>query len=203
MNLPNGLHKIALGSLFISFLSLGGSSAALKPSPPIWGEVVSGLQMTIHLGREKGVQSKAPTFRVELRNVGESDLILNLGIMLASGRKQYPNAVVLTLTDAQGKSRRFDLREPAAVTGRLDPLVLPIPVGAVFSIPVDLDKYWPATSKEFDYRLKPGIYSLEAKFTGRTVGQQEANLDLKGVALMPYWVGTITSNHLQFEVPSQ
>jgi hypothetical protein len=115
-----------LGTVSISFVLLCGSSAALKPSPPTGGEVISGLQMTIRLGHGEGVQSKPPTFIVELRNVGESDLILNLGVMLANGRKQYPNAVALTLTDAQGKSRRLDLREPAAVAGRLDPLDWPL-----------------------------------------------------------------------------
>ena len=85
----------------------------------------------------------------------------------------------------------------------MDPFVLPIPIGATFSIPVDLDKYWAAESKEFDYILKPGTYSLEAQFTGRSVSQQEANLDVKGIALMPYWKGTATSNRLQFEVPRQ
>ena len=199
---PKKLHNTVWGVLFTSLLLLGGSSATLK-HPQTWGEVVSGLQMTIHLDQAEGVQSKAPKFRVEMRNVGESDLILNLGIMLANGKKQYPNAVVLTLTDAQGKSRRLDLREPAAVAGRLDPLVLPIPVCAAFSIPVNLDKYWAATSKEFDYKLKPGNYWLEGQFTGKGVSQQEANLDVKGIALMPYWMGTVTSNHLQFEVPSQ
>jgi hypothetical protein len=159
--------------------------------------------MAISLDQAEGAQSKAPKFRVELRNAGENDLILNLGMMLANGKKQYPNAVGLTLTDAQGKSRRFVLREPAYVAGRLDPLVLPIPAGAAFSIPVDFDKYWAAASKEFDYKPKPGNYSLEAQFTGKGVSQQEANLDVKGIALMPYWTGKVTSNHLQFEVPSR
>jgi hypothetical protein len=68
---------------------------------------------------------------------------------------------------------------------------------------VDLDKYWAAESKEFDYKLKPGTYSLEAQFTGKSVSQQEANLDVKGIALMPYWTGTVASNQLRFEVSSQ
>jgi hypothetical protein len=182
---------------------LGGSSARLTASQKAWGEVVSGLQMTIHLNQAEVVQWNTPKFIVELRNAGESDLVLNVGMMLANGQKQYPNAVVLILTDAQGKTRGLSLREPAAVGGRVDPLVLPIPVGATFSIPVDLDKYWAAASKEFDYKLKPGSYSREARFTGKGVSQQEANLDVKGIALMSYWMGTVTSNRLQFEVPSQ
>jgi hypothetical protein len=157
----------------------------------------------IYLDQTEGAPSNTPKFRVELRNAGQNDLVVNLGMMLANGKRQYPNAVALTLTDAQGKSRRLDLREPAMIAGRVDPFVVPIPVGATFSIPVNLDGYWPAASKEFDYKLKPGTYSLEAQFTGRSVSQQEANLDVKGIALMPYWTETVTSNQLRFEVSSQ
>jgi hypothetical protein len=203
MKLPKRVHKDLPLVLIASLMVLGGLSAALKPSAETWGEAVNGLQMTIYLERAQGVPSKIPKFRVELRNAAQKELVVNLGMMLANGKMQYPSAIVLVLTDAQGKSRRLDLREPGAIAGRVDPLVLPVPIGATFSIPVDLDKYWAAESKEFDYKLKPGNYSLEAQFTGRGVSQQEANLDVKGIALMPYWMGSITSNRLRFEVSGQ
>ena len=202
MKLPKNVHKILGGGLFTSLLLLGGLSAAPQPSPQVWGAAVSGLQMTISLDPAERGQSKSPKFRVELRNAGENDLILNLGIMLANGKRQYPLAVVLTLTDAQGTSRRLELREPPFVAGRVDPLVLPLPVGSAFSIPVDLDQYWPAASGEVDYKLRPGTYSLDAQLTGKGVSHHDANLDLKGIALMPYWQGTITSNTLRVAVPS-
>jgi hypothetical protein len=61
-------------------------------------------------------------------------------------------------------------------------LFLPLPAGATFSFPVDLDDYWAPTSKDFDAsRLKPGTYWLAAQFiwgfTGtdsRAVKQREA-----------------------------
>jgi hypothetical protein len=203
MSPRNGFNK-ALGTLLLaSLLILAASAVAKRQSPPTWGEVVGGLQMSIYPDEASRSDSKPPKFRVELRNARESDLILNLGVMLANGKEQYPNAIILTLIDAQGKSRRLDLREPGLIAGRLDPLVLPLPTGATFSILVDLDKYWAAASNEFHYKLKTGSYSLEAQFTGKGVSQQEANLDVKGIALMPYWMGKVTSNHLQFEVPSQ
>lgn len=203
MSLRYGLNK-ALGALLLASLpTLAGPTVAKRQNPPTRGEPVGGLQMSIYPDLVSRADSKLPKFRVEFRNAGESDLILNLGTMLANGKKQYPNAIVLTLVDARGKSRRLDLREPWFVAGRVDPLVLPLPTGAAFSILVDLDKYWPAASKEFDYKLKPGSYSIEAQFTGRGVRQQEANLDVKGIALMPYWTGTVTSNRQPFEVPTQ
>ena len=107
------------------------------------------------------------------------------------------------LTDSQGKARRFELQEPFYVAGRVDPLIVPLPVGSIFSIPVDLEKYSAAASKEFEYKLKPGTYFLEAQFSGTGLTQPEANLDVKGLALMPYWTTSITSNRLQFEFSGQ
>jgi hypothetical protein len=198
MALPKRVYEAMWGILFASVLFNGGSSATTKPSPQTWGETVSGLQLTIYLDPAGRVQSKTSNFRVELRNAGENDLILNLGSMLANGKKQYPDAVVLTLTDSQGKPQRLALQGPFYIAGRVDPLVLPIPIGSTFSIPVDLNRYGPP-----DYKLKPGTYSLEAQVTGKGVSQQEANLDVKGIALMPYWKGTVTSNQLRFEISNQ
>jgi hypothetical protein len=161
-----------------------------------------GVGLTIHLAKVQG-GPKAPRFRVDFQNTGRDDLMLNLGMMLANGSRQYPDAVTLTLTDAQGKSRRLDLIDPSFVSGRIDPFVVPLPVGASFSIPVDLDKYSPANPADFDYKLRPGSYSLLARFNGKGVTQQQANLDMKGIALMPYWEGTATSNQLRFAIPSQ
>jgi hypothetical protein len=203
MKLSKGFHNTFCCICFASFLLSSGSSARIEHSSQTSGHAVSGLQLTVHLDRAESMQSKAPKFKIEIHNVGDSDLILNLGITLANGKKQYPNAIVLAITDPQGETRRFTLREPAFVAGRMDPLILPIPVDASFSIPVDLDKYWVAASGEFDYKFKPGTYSLEAQFTGKGVSQREANLDVQGIALMPYWTGAVTSNQQQFKVENQ
>ncbi len=195
--------KHLLGFWAANLLLLGVLSAAPNPSAQTSGAPAGGLQITVYLDDAQGGRSGPPKFRVEFRNAGENDLILNLGVALANGRKQYPNAVFLILTDAQGRSRRLDLREPGLIAGRVDPLIVPLPVGSTFSLPVDLDKYWPWASREFDYKLRPGNYSLAAQYIGRAVDSRETNLDVKGMALMPYWEGTATSNQLAFAVPRQ
>jgi hypothetical protein len=156
--------------------------------------------MTVRVESAAEGPSKVPKFRVELRNVCDHDLILNLGMMLANGRSQYAAAIVLTILDPQGKTRGFQLKGPMYINGRVDPFIVPLPVGSTFSVPVDLDKYWAASSQEGDYKFERGAYLLEARFTGQAVSQQEANLDVKGLALMPYWTGSIASNRVQFEV---
>ena len=177
-----------------------GAAFAAEPSPQAWGEASDGLQMRIE---PESSRTAVPTFRVAFRNSGDRDLVVKLGITLANGAKQYPNAVVLMLTDAQGKSRQLDPIEPAFVAGRLDPFILLLPVGATFSVPINLAKYWAATSREWEYKLTAGTYTLEAHFTGASVSGPEANLDVQGISLMPFWKGTIASNRLRFEVRTQ
>ena len=203
MNRSRDVSVALCSALVASALLLVGASSAPRPNPPTWGEAVNGLQMSIALDPAKSASSKTPKFRVALRNAGESDLILNLGFMLGNGKSQYPIAIVLMLTDAQGKLRRLELRGPAIIGGRMDPFVLPIPAGATFSIPADLDKFWAPATQEFEFDLKHGAYSIEAQFTGKSVSEQEVNLDVKGIALMPYWQGTARSNQLRFGVSSQ
>ena len=184
--------KIALVPVFMILLVGHIPQASSQPSRE--------LEVTMHLDATGHIQSDLPKFRMELQNVGKRDLVLKLGITLSNGSKQYPDALVLMIIDPQGKAWQFDLIGPAAIAGRLDPLILPLPVGCTFSLPVDLGKYWAAQSKEFEYKFQRGTYSIQARFTGKAVTQQEANLDVKGIALMPYWTGTVTSNQLPFDV---
>jgi hypothetical protein len=163
------------------------------------GAAVNGIVLLLTRMTECA-SSRTPCFRVEFRNVGESDLILKLGMTLANGKKQYPSAVVLNITDAQGTHRRFDLIGPAGIAGRIDPFMLPLPVGGRFSIPIDLSKYFAAASKEYDYKFVPGRYWIEAEFLGKSVSEQDANLDSKNVALFHYWEGIVDSNETRFEI---
>jgi hypothetical protein len=193
---PHLPAHIALACVFL--LLLEASSAQLTATTQPWSKRSNGLQMTIYLDPIHGQQSKMPNFRVELRNSGENDYMLNMGVMLGNGKKQYPRAVILNLIDSHGKSRRFDLIEPTFIAGRVDLLIVPLAVGASFSIPVNLQKYWAAESSEFDYKFEPGKYYVEAQFTG--TGASDPNHDMVGIGFMPYWEGTVVSNRLQFEV---
>jgi hypothetical protein len=124
--------------------------------------------------------SATPAFRVQLLNSGDSDFVLNLGLMLANGDKQYPRAVVLIVTDGAGKSWQFELIEPAHIFGRADPLLVPLSAGSIFSIPVRLNKYFAVAPMELDYRFKAGAYFIEATFTGTSA----EDFAIPG---MPYW----------------
>ena len=172
--------------------------ALSKPMSQTSAPQRSALQLIVTLNHADVSQSGRPNFSVEFRNAGQNSLILNLGTMLANGGKQFLDAVDLIVTDPQGRAHRLiDTREPAAIGGRLDPLVVPLCIGCNFSFLVDFNNYWPGDEQV----IEAGRYSIEARFVGRGVSSKEANLDMKGIALMPYWLDTVTSNQLRFEIP--
>lgn len=186
MNFLQTFRTVLLGAPFASLLLFGGSSAAPEPDPHTWGETVGGLQMTVYLDQTTGAKSTQLTFRVELRNAGENDLVVNLGTMLLAGpHRQYPDSVALFLTDAQGRVRRFQLSGGHIMGGRPYALIVPLPHGSTFSVPVDLHNYWVTDPVEFDYKFAPGSYSLEAQLTARSVS--EISVDPAAI-----WTGRIS-----------
>ena len=151
-----------------ALLLMGGLSLAQEPNSGNWGSAVNGLQMRISVDSSAIEQSKVPKFRVELRNVGEKDLLLNLGTKSLDGRHQYLTAVSLILEDEQGELQWLELKRSVPVGDPgTETLSLPLPVGAVFSFPADLDDYRLATSKESAaQKLKPGTYLIAAHLKG-------------------------------------
>jgi hypothetical protein len=135
MNLLTSVREIIRIVLFPVFLIfLVGHTSQVSGQPNRELEITTRLDGTAHS------ESDFPKFRVELRNLGARDLILNLGFTLSNGSKQYPSALVLMIIGPDRKARQFDLIGPPGVAGRMDPLVLPLPVGSTFSLPVDLGK---------------------------------------------------------------
>jgi hypothetical protein len=150
-----------------------------------------------------GTAADRPTgtqFDVSIENVGESDVVVNLGFMLANGKVMFPEAVRLLLSDAQGGTRElqyFDRRYPG-IAGRVDDFIVPLRSGSAYSMRLSLDRYWSAATKEWDLKLAPGRYRIEALFESR--GAQFPNLDTSGIALLNFWKGTLRSSPLSFEV---
>ena len=141
-------------------------------------------------------------FRVELRNPSDQDLVLNVGIALANGAKQYTDAVVYTLRTPDGRVLHLESMEPGFIAGRVDPLIIPLPAGATFSFLVNLKKYVAPKERIWQLDFPPGDYTLQAEYTGRAVRRSQVNLDVQGIALMPYWVGTVAATPVAFTVPS-
>lgn len=165
MSLSERVQKVVIPSV-LALLSLGGLSRAQESNPKDWGAAANGLQLRIYLDKAASERSKAPKFRVEMRNVGQEDILLNLGVVTRNG-EQYPTAVSLTLADSQNLFQLIELkRSVPASDGGNETLYLPLSVGAAFSFPIDLENYWAVNSKMFDSKLKPGTYWLAAHLNG-------------------------------------
>ena len=178
-------------SILLLFVSTSVVAQGNRPDTTMGcGAVVEGIALCL------SPSAKTGSVTLEVRNTGPKDTVLNLGIMLANGARQYPTAIRLTLTDAKGNVHQGVLAEPGIVTGRLDPFIVPLPRGASLILLLDLTKYVLYISGQIEeFRPDPKTpYTVQAQFTGQGLTQAEANLDVKGLALMPYWTGTAVSN---------
>lgn len=207
------------GALVAGVFLLAGLACAQVPVRQVGvvqsipGQAVNGLQLSIRRDPPESGRSAMPRFRVELRNVGAEDLLLNLGIVASASGRQYPTAVSLVLVDSKGESQRLELKRfsPSNAPGT-KPLLLPLPAGASFSFPVDLRNYWALGHKEFNPELKAGTYWLEAHFArfpkvnyrgwqpsppGIVLVSEPRQFDTVG---HPEPSGNPTSTKLQFEI---
>ena len=173
--------RVLVGVGLVAFISC--MALAQKPG--------SGLEL--NLFQESDMQ-----FRAELRNTGVQAVVLNLGTMLGNGREQYADRIHLLLTGPHGGQFHLAMRSPAIINGRVDTMVVPLPPGATFTLPIDLRNYNESQDKVWELSLAPGQYTLTAEYTGAGVAQAGANLDLKGIRLMPFRGGNISSAELHF-----
>jgi hypothetical protein len=127
---------------------------------------------------------------LEVRNVGEKDAVFNLGMVLANGARQYPTAITLIFSTAEGGQFRHELDGPVGVAGRIDPFIVLLPSHASLKLPLHATYGWYFRN----YILDVKHYTVQAEFKGKGVTPAQAGLDVKGIALMPYWTGTVVSN---------
>src|SRR5262249_35642552 len=132
------------------------------------GVPVDGLKLSLTLLASGRKTPEQPEFRVGFENVGDHDIAVNLGRMLANGRFQLPYGVSLLLTEGEGKTRELVYvdRQHAGVAGRMDDYVVPLRVGSTYTLRVGLRNFYCPEKKEFDLRLAPGRYSVAARFQG-------------------------------------
>lgn len=168
------LGVLALFALLTLQLRAGSSGP-----DPAWGEKANGLRI--------GVRVVAGRLEAILQNAGK-DVVLNVGIMLANGARQYPSAIRVVAIDPKGQEHSLVI-QPAFVAGRLDPLVVPLPAGARYIVPLDLGA---AVVQGKGDRLAPGSYRIHVAYKGTRV-QKAAVRDMPGMALMNYWQGSIRS----------
>ena len=182
--------------LCYALVILGGCNSINRPRDGLpaerpWGPASAGLRMAVWTTPSDTIQAAAPHVHVGIENVGESDVVLNLGIMLANGKMMYPTAIGLVLTDQNGKVHQLQYPDPA-VGGRVDDYLVALRAGSMYSVRLALDQYYSRSTKEYPVKLGPGLYRIQARLAGWEA--RAINLDTKGIALLNFWKGSLQSN---------
>ena len=172
---------------FLTIVLILTLQVAARPpnSAPAWGPAADGLRV--------GVRFVAGRVEAVLQNTGKKDIVLNLGVMLANGARQYPSALRVAAVDARGHERILVI-EPTVVAGRLDPLVIPLLAGARYTVPLDLGT---AVVQGKGDRLAAGKYRIQVGYQGKRV-PKTAVPDMPGLALMKYWEGRVQSAVIEY-----
>lgn len=183
--------------LLTLMLSLGSS-----------GPEQNDLRISIARSETGGSKPSNPEFAVTMENQGESDLVVLLGAVV--GRKLYPHAINLLLTDQSGHVSNLRYRGPVRIGGRIDPYIVGLPSHATYVLRVSLAQFTspytgegrtrpPAMSDELDPRLPSGSYTIQA--TVQELGDNNLGTDVHGNRLMNLWTGSASSNVLHFVIP--
>ena len=130
-----------------------------------------------------------------MENQSDADFVVVLGYMLGNGRKMFPSAVSLVVTDQQGRTGELLYRAPPLVGGRIDDYTVALRNHSSYVLRVSLGDYRTAHG-ELGSNLASGTYTIQATFEG--LEARSANSDMLGIRLMNFRTGTVSSNVLSF-----
>lgn len=105
-----------------------------------WGDSANGLQMALSLGSQQASASELPQLNLALRNLGTSEIKVPLGG--GCGVADPTNAVLLLLTDDQGKSHELhDKTQASFCAGAAFVNIITLAPGQYYSTALDLHNY--------------------------------------------------------------
>ena len=195
MTTKHALQNVGIPALALSCLALAlsGENPAPTGGADGRGGPNGGLSLEIRADLRPG------RIGVSLVNAGGGDLLVRIGVMLGNGKTQFPGDLRIECRDAGG--RRFVLSSaPAFVAGRMDPMLLPLPDGATYTLSLDLRRMSVEEPRDA-FSLPAGKYRVQAVLAGKSVLREETNSDMPGLSTMAFWTGTARSADLEVEVP--
>jgi hypothetical protein len=154
-----------------------------------WGPAVNGLRMAIALIKPGPVPTQDAQLDVMFQNVGDKELVLELGVRDNWTRSFYP--IRLDLTNPSGRSMQasfMDGQHPSFM-GRLDDLTVSVPAGATHVLRLNLEKYGAV--------LSVGRNRIATQFEG--VGPQLLHSQPPQSG-QRFWTGTLQSGPLDVDV---
>jgi RNA polymerase sigma factor (sigma-70 family) len=160
-------------------------------------KAVAGLRIRLQLDRPKG--DKVPSYcMLVLENVADTDLNVQMGYSLANGKTHHPAALRL-LVSSNGDKMRTLTYSNGGVAGRLDPFVVPLPIGSCYTLRCSLDHFVDLESGE-----RVDLAAKNYRITAELIGQRvtKVNSDFQGFTLMPFWQGTVRSNEVKTQPPT-
>jgi hypothetical protein len=176
------LGIVAMGSIAAEDTPAPGSKSADAPA--------SSLQLSlVALALDQPL-----AFRLTLENRGATDVMINMGSMLANGKVMWPEAVRLVVQDAGGTQRELLFTDPRypGVAGRVDDFIVPLRAGSTYSLWLSLKNYWCPRTKEFPpITVPPGEYRVHAILSSEA--PRHVNGDMRGMKLMNIWKGNLSS----------
>jgi hypothetical protein len=179
---------LGIGWVLLSLSSAGAVDKTAKADEA--GTAVTGLRMS--LSATGSATAGDLDFRLALENVGERDLTLNLGMMLANGkplrgRALFPTNIRLELTDAAGKTRELQYMGPN-VAGRVDDYAVQLRVGSSYTLRVPYNQFWFPVGQQSALELEAGDYQVRARYEG------SGAMHDSGKFILNYWQGDVRSN---------
>ena len=196
MTAKRALRNVGIPALALSCLALtlSGENPAPTGGTDDRGGSGGGLSLEIRADPRPG------NIGVSLVNAGGSDLLVRIGLMLGNGKKQFPRDLRIECRGA-GDHRFVLSSSPAFVAGRVDPMVLPLPAGAAYTLSLDLRRMSVAEPRN-TFSLPAGRYHVQAVLAGKPVLREETNSDMPGLSTMAFWTGTARSADLEVDVPA-
>jgi len=139
------------------------------------------------------VDHSTAALQVSVQNAGQKPLLLTLGALI--GSRYYDFRFRLIVTTPQGHDLHVIYTGgPGAIGGRIDPLVIPLVPGAMYSMAVPLSRFYvlDANTSLQEYIRKPGRLRVE-------LDVEHAVCPLYGYPnpnMIPCWRGRLVSNVL-------
>jgi TonB family protein len=219
--------KLHLLYLALIFSVISPSSFVFGQAGQAWGQPENGLQLLVSPVNGLPTSSSSFRFRLEIRNVGSIDLLIELGLMQTNGQKQYPNALSAFITNPKGETLECGYPGPfGAFSGLIGPLIVPLPADASFALPVDLEKWtqnWKSCTTQNAYiplNMPSGQYAFRIQYAAKILNDHRFGpyggqivppipgaptstvaIEWAGQILNPVWIGTATSNQVEFQWP--
>lgn len=178
-------------SLFLGNFLPAVSSKDKSPDKPEWGTPLDGVELSVSAAASP--KAAIPEIQLELQNIGDKDVTLNLGIILANGKAQLPDSFSLDITDANGKTRSFEFFDGkyAAIAGRVDDYIVPLRAGSIYTLKIGLDKFYSSKENLIGSNLPAGKYQIIANFNGDEATPINSEMII--------WHGKLQSKTLAFE----